>query len=88
MKKVYMNGFKEVSIGDYFIDSLEPYSYFPQQSTIKYFISMALRRWEANAFGYAEGVDYLYRTKNRYYMKYISDFIDKFQEYDIIIMSN
>jgi hypothetical protein len=87
MKKVYMNGFKEISIGDYFIDSLEPYSYFPQQSTIKYFISMALRRWEANAFGYAEGVDYLYRTKNRYYMKYISDFIDKFQEYNIIIMS-
>ena len=83
-----MNGYKQKKIGKYFIDSMDPYSYFPKQKTAEYFFSMATRRWGANAFGYAEGVDYLYRSGNRYYKKYINDFIDRFRDFDIIIMNN
>lgn len=38
-------------------------------------------------FGYAHEIDTLYRTKNKAYMNYISDFLDKFKDFDLFIMS-
>jgi hypothetical protein len=78
MKKVCMLEFPR--IGDfhgYFIDSIDPRPYFPP------------RQWPAIAgkLRDARFVDEMYRDQYPPYMKFIADFIDRFEHFDVIVFA-
>lgn len=91
MKKVFaFNLPSETVIGDYKLDSLDPAPYFlnDKYGSLRDLINGGRGRWNRmHNFGYAHEIDTLYREKNPSYMRYIKDFLDKFSEYDIFVMS-
>ena len=76
----------------YRIETFDPLPYFPRGShwTLSDFIlwghlGFDHRRAIATS---AAGVDRLYRERDRNYMRMVGDFIDRFRDFDLIVMSN
>lgn len=79
------------TLGDFTIDSFNPYSYFKNTKWPIYDFLV----WGVNGYDHkramtysAYGVDRLYREKHPEYMRMIQDFVDKFKDHDLIIMSS
>lgn len=75
----------------YHIETFDPLSYFPQKSlwSTSDLIVWGLNGWDqrrALTAG-AVGVDRLYRERNPHYMRMVGDFIDRFRDFDLIVMS-
>ncbi|MDA7818263.1 glycosyltransferase [Sulfurimonas sp.] len=91
MKKVFLFPFpKNENFDGYHIDSLDPSTYFSsdKHGTFRDMINGGMGKWNRmRNFGYAHEIDTLYRTKNKGYMHYIRDFLDKFKDFDIFVMS-
>lgn len=91
MKKVFMFHYpKNENFHDYYIDSLDPTPYFQNDTrgTLRDLLNGGRGRYlRMHNFGYAHEIDTLYRTKNKNYMRYIDDFLDKFRDFDIFILS-
>jgi len=76
----------------YHIETFEPLAYFPKGSRWPFtdLIIWGLNGWDqrrALTAG-AAGVDRLYRERNPHYMRMIGDFIDRFRDFDLIVMSS
>jgi Glycosyl transferases group 1 len=92
MKKVCVFNFPAMAdFHGYRIETFDPLAYFPRGSrwTLSDFI-----HWGHVGFdhrraiaGGAAGVDRLYRERNRNYMRMVGDFIDRFRDFDLIVMS-
>jgi Glycosyl transferases group 1 len=92
MKKVCLFNYPEMAdFHDYRIETFDPLAYFPggSQWTLSDFI-----HWGHVGFdhrraiaGGAIGVDRLYRERNPNYMRMVGDFIDRFRDFDLIVMS-
>jgi hypothetical protein len=86
--------FKFPTIADfhgYRIETFDPLVYFPKGS--RWSLS-DLIAWGLNGYDQrraltagASGVDRLYRERNPHYMRMLSDFIDRFRNFDLIVMS-
>ena len=91
MKKVCLFNFPPM--GDfhgYHIETFDPLAYFPNKScwSISDLIVWGLNGWNhRRALAVAAGVDRLYRERNPHYMRMIRDFIDRFRNFDLIVMS-
>lgn len=75
----------------YRIETFDPLAYFPKGSRWSYkdLISWGLDGWDqrrALTAG-AAGVDRLYRERNPHYMRMVGDFVDRFRDFDLIVMS-
>lgn len=92
MKKVCLFNFPpQTNFHGYQIETFNPLDYFPKNShwSISDFLSWGHVGYDhrrAITAG-AAGVDRLYRERNPNYMRMISDFIDRFRDFDIIVMS-
>lgn len=92
MKKACLFSYKPIeNFNGYKVDSFNPFEYF---STDDCWDAGDLIFWGANGYKHkraltatASGVDRLYREKNKNYMRMAGDFIDKFRDYDLIVMS-
>lgn len=91
MKKVFaFNLPSDIVIDDYVLSSLDPSPYFSNDmhGSLRDLINGGRGRWNRmHNFGYAHEIDTLYREKNSSYMRYVSDFLDKFNNHDIFVMS-
>lgn len=79
------------TMGDFQIDTFNPYPYFKNSKWPFYdFLVWGINGYNVKrAMTYTSyGVDRLYREKNPEYMKMASDFVEKFKDYDLIIMSS
>ncbi|RMH36317.1 MAG: hypothetical protein D6690_06200 [Nitrospirae bacterium] len=92
MKKVCMFNFPPMdNFHGYRIESFDPLSYFPKGSrwSLTDLLIWGLNGWDqrrALTAG-AAGVDRLYRERNPHYMRMVGDFIDRFRDFDLIVMS-
>lgn len=92
MKKVCLFNFPPIAnFHGYSIESFDPLAYFPKGShwSPTDLIIWGLNGWDqkrALTAG-AAGVDRLYRERNPHYMRMIGDFIDRFRDFDLIVMS-
>lgn len=78
MKRVCIFGFPRMeNFHGYSIDSLDPLPYFP--GTDSSFASRTLYE--------AKSIDQMYREKYRPYIKFIGDFVDKFQNADLVVLA-
>lgn len=92
MKKICLFNFPGISnLGSYKIESFDPMPYFQDKP---HWSVSDLIVWGLNGYDHrraltasAAGVDRLYREKNPNYMKMVSDFIDRFRDFDLIVMS-
>lgn len=92
MKKVCLFNYKSIAdFNGYQIDTFNPFEYFGKDD--RWGIS-DLIFWGVNGFKHqralsasAAGIDRLYREKNKNYMRMIDDFVDKFKDHDLIVMS-
>ena len=91
MKKVFaFNLPKNENFFGYYMDSLDPYPYFDQNpyGDWRDFLKGGMTRWSKKRnFGFMHELDVLYRNKDKSYMRYVSDFLDKFKDFDIFVMS-
>ena len=62
----------------YSIDSLDPAPYFPQWDSSTLFERLSE----------AKSMDDLYRHRDRAYMRFVGDFVDKFKDYDLVVLAN
>ncbi len=77
MKKACIFGFPRMpDFHGYSIDSLDPAPYFPQHS------SQLIR-----LLSHAQSLDQLYRDRNPSYMRFVKDFVEKFRDADLLVMS-
>ena len=90
MKKVcFFNLIPEKPIKGYHIESFDCWSYFAQN---RFGNIQDLLRYGFYGFDNlkklttAAGIDELYREKNPSYMKMVKDFVEKFKDFDLIIM--
>lgn len=92
MKKVCLFNFREMAdFHGYRIETFDPLAYFPQGSrwTLSDLVAWGMNGYDqrrALTAG-AAGVDRLYRERNPHYMRMLSDFVDRFREFDLIVMS-
>lgn len=75
----------------YRLESFDPWQYFKGGArwSLQDLIAGGLNGYShrrALSLG-AAGVDRLYRDRDRAYMRMVSDFVDKFRDYDLIVMS-
>jgi spore maturation protein CgeB len=92
VKKVCFFNFSEMTdFHGYRIETFDPLVYFPKDS--RWSLS-DLIAWGLNGYDQrraltagAAGVDRLYRERNPHYMRMLSDFIDRFRDFDLIVMS-
>lgn len=90
MKKVFWSAFKdEKSIDGYYIDSINyDQSFLNERGSIKELILGGLNTWKTRkSTRYPEEFHRLYREKHPAYMRYIEEFLDKYMDYDILIMA-
>lgn len=93
MKKVCLFNFPPMeNFHGYHIETFDPLAYFPKGSRWPFtdLIIWGLNGWDqrrALTAG-AAGVDRLYRERNPHYMRMIGDFIDRFRDFDLIVMSS
>jgi hypothetical protein len=92
MKKVCLFNFPPMeNFHNYQIETFDPLAYFPKGSRWPFtdLIFWGLNGWDqrrALTAG-AAGVDHLYRERNPHYMRMIGDFIERFRDHDLIVMS-
>lgn len=92
MKKVCLFNYPEMAdFHGYRIETFDPLSYFPKGS---HWSLSDLIVWGMNGYyqrraltASAAGVDRLYRERNPHYMRMLSDFIERFRDFDVIVMS-
>lgn len=92
MKRVCLFNFPPIeNFHGYHIESFDPLSYFPPAS---HWLWSDLIVWGLNGYDKrraitagAAGVDRLYRERDTHYMRMASDFIDRFRDFDLIVMS-
>lgn len=92
MKKVCLFNFPGIAdFRGYHFESFDPLAYFPKGS---HWSLSDLVAWGLSGFDHrraliagAAGVDRLYRERNPHYMRMLADFIDRFRDFDLIIMS-
>jgi len=92
MKKVCLFNFPEMAdFHGYRIETFDPFAYFPKGA---HWSLSDLLIWGLNGYDQrraltasAAGVDRLYRERNPHYMRLLSDFIDRFRDFDLIVMS-
>jgi len=76
MKKVCISGFPRMeNFHGYSIDSLDPAPYFPTVS----------RQMLFQKLSEAKSLDQMYRDKDRSYMRFLGDFVDKFKDADLFV---
>lgn len=91
MKRVCLFNFPPIeNFHGYHIETFDPLAYFPRKD---HWAFSDLIIWGLNGYDKrraitagASGVDRLYRERNPFYMRMISDFIDRFREFDFVIM--
>lgn len=92
MKKICLFNYPPMDdFHGYHIENFDPLAYFPKGSRWPFtdLIIWGLNGWDqrrALTAG-AAGVDRLYRERNPHYMRMIGDFIDRFRDFDLIVMS-
>ena len=92
MKRICLFNFPPMeNFHGYHIETFDPFSYFPPGSRWSLFDLIA---WGLNGYDKrralitgAAGVDRLYRERDPNYMRMLSDFIDRFREFDAIVMA-
>ncbi|RCK36026.1 hypothetical protein TH9_05070 [Thalassospira xiamenensis] len=92
MKRVCLFNYQPIdNFQGYHIETFDPLSYFPSDS--RWSLS-DLIVWGLNGYNKrraltasAAGVDRLYRERDPNYMRMAGDFIDRFRDFDIIVMS-
>jgi glycosyl transferase family 1 len=92
MKRVCIFNYPAIAdFHGYYIEAFDPLAYFPRSSkwTLSDFI-----HWGHIGFDHrraitagAAGVDRLYRERDPNYMRMAGDFIDRFRDFDLIVMS-
>ena len=93
MKKVCLFNFPPMeNFHGYHTETFDPLAYFSRGSRWPFtdLIIWGLNGWDqrrALTAG-AAGVDRLYRERNPHYMRMIGDFIDRFRDFDLIVMSS
>lgn len=93
MKKVCLFNYPPMeNFRGYRIETFDPLSYFPTGSrwTLTDLFTWGLNGWDqrrALTAG-AAGVDRLYRERNPHYLRMVGDFIDRFRDFDLIVMSS
>lgn len=91
-KKVCLFNFPHVKqVAGYEVSTFDPFSYFDKDTT---WSLLDLILWGYNGYSHkralttgAYGIDKLYREKNPSYMRMVNDFVEKFKDYDLIVMS-
>ena len=92
MKRVCLFNFQPMeNFHGYHIETFDPFSYFPPGSKWSWSDLIA---WGLNGYDKrraltagAAGVDRLYRERDPNYMRMVGDFIDRFRDFDLIVMS-
>lgn len=92
MKRVCLFNYQPIEdFHGYHIDTFDPLSYFPPGSRWSFSDLIA---WGLNGYNKrnaltagAAGVDRLYRERDPNYMRMVGDFIDRFRDFDLIVMS-
>jgi len=92
MKKVCLFNYSPIkSFHGYTIETFDPLSYFKKESHWSLFDLLA---WGRNGYDHRRAitassawVDRLYRERNPNYMRMVNDFIDRFRNFDLIVMS-
>lgn len=92
MKKVCLFNFPAISqFHGYQIDTFDPLGYFGKYDHWDW---NDLIIWGINGFfkrrgltAHAEAVDQLYRERDPAYMRMIGDFVERFRDYDLVVMS-
>jgi len=92
MKKVCLFNFpSRENLGGYRIDTFDPLGYFGK---FDHWDWNDLIIWGINGFfkrrgltAHAEAVDRLYRERDPAYMRMVGAFLDRFQDYDLVVMS-
>lgn len=76
----------------YHIETFDPLAYFAKGShwPLSNLIHSGLNGWDKSRalFAGAAGVDRLYRERDADYMRMAGDFIDRFRDFDLIVMSS
>lgn len=92
MKKVCLFNFPPIAdFHGYQIETFDPLAYFPKNAR---WSKSDLIVWGLNGYDKrraltadAAGVDRLYRERDPTYMRMVGDFIDRFRDFDLIVMS-
>jgi hypothetical protein len=93
MKKVCLFNYPPIdNFHGYRIEAFDPLVYFPKGShwSLSDLIVSGLNGYDQRRalIASAAGVDRLYRERNPHYMRMIGDFIDRFRDFDLIVMGN
>jgi hypothetical protein len=81
----------EMDLHGYHIESFDPMCYFDNLShfSTRDFISNGMDGYSKHrALIRAEGIDRLYRDRDPCYMRMVKDFLDRFQDFDLVVMGN
>lgn len=91
MKKVCLFDFPPMgNIHGYQIETFDPLAYIPKGShwSLRNLIASGLNGYDQRrALVEVAGVDRLYRERNSHYMRMVDDFVERFQDFDLIVMS-
>jgi hypothetical protein len=93
MKRVCLFGFPPIdNLEKYHIETFNPEKYFDKDSrwSVSTLIHEGINGWDKqrSLFSGAAGVDRLYRERDPCYMRMVSEFIDRFSNFDIIVMAS
>lgn len=91
MKKICLINFPSVvDFHDYYFEAFDPLAYFPKNShwSLSDLIVSGLNGYDHRRalITSVAGVDRLYRERNVHYMRMVGDFVDRFRDFDLIIM--
>lgn len=92
MKKVCLFNLPPIAdFHGYRLETFDPFAYFPKYAHwgLVDLITSGLNGWNHRRalFQGAAGIDRLYRERNPNYMRLIGDFVDRFRDFDLIVMS-
>lgn len=88
---LFSSPIREMDIAGYHIESFDPSKYLDSSScfSLTDLIAGGLDRYKKRrALIRAEGIDRLYRDRDPAYMKMVRDFLDKFKNYDLVVMGD
>lgn len=91
MKKVCLfNSHLRGLFHGYLLDSLDPAPYFADAAHGDWrdFLAGGLNRFKKlRSLQMAEGLDRLYRQRDPAYMRFLADFVNRYRDYDLLVMS-
>lgn len=82
---------KKIDINGYHVESFDPSKYLDSSScfSLRDLVAGGLDGYKKRrALIRAEGIDRLYRDRDPAYMQMVREFLDKFQNYDLVVMGN